>query len=139
MLLIQGVDGRHILVAEREVEEVYVLNHALTVRALGYDNYAALHAVLERNLAGAFAVLCANLIEERMLYQLADALLGQRTPGLMPDVILFHPAVQLMLLEEHVGFNLLDHRRDLIEQRQINETLRRSVADAYRAKAASFS
>lgn len=138
MLLIEGVDGRHILVTEREVKQVYVLNHTLTVRAFRYDNYTALHAVLECDLAGALAVFCANLVEKRMLYQLADTLLSQRPPSFMLDVVLFHPTVQLMLLEEHVGFNLLNHRRNFIEQRQINETLRRSVADAYCAKTAFF-
>ena len=126
---VEGCDGLHIVVAEREVEDVEVLGHALDVDRLRYDDDAPLNQPAECHLGHALAVLMADGLEHGVGEE-AVASFGKRPPRHDAAAESVHVLAGFGLLVEYVGLDLIHHRRNLDVARQVDEVVGIEVAHA---------
>lgn len=129
LLFIESGNSVHILVGKGKTEHVEIFAHALDVRRLGDDDYAALNVPAEHYLRHRFAVFCGNLFKHGAGEKSAPSL-AERRPGLVRDAVLFHPFVRNLLLIVRVRFDLVDHRLYACETAQVDEPVGIEVGNA---------
>ena len=99
---IERGDGGHILVGEREVEDVDILPHPFDMGRFGNDNYAALDKPAQGDLSYAFAVFAADSGQQRIRKETV-ATFGERSPRHDARTELLHDFLRLGLLVEYVS------------------------------------
>ena len=79
---VEGGDRCHIFIREREVENIDILYHSLSVCGLRQHNNTALNIPAEHDLCGGLAIFFADIYERFILKQTASAHASHCTPYL---------------------------------------------------------
>ena len=74
LALVQLPDGLHIPIVERKVEHIQILLHPPPVGGLGDHHHVRLDQEAQRDLRGGLAVLCADLVENRIGEEIVPSL-----------------------------------------------------------------
>lgn len=123
-------DGGHLVVAQREVEDVEVLLHALAVRALGGADHAALQQPTQHDLGDRLAVRLSDTGEDLVAEEVVSSLRKGR-PALHGHVFAGHVLLRRTLLEEHVALHLVHGGGDAVERDEIREVIGVEVRRPY--------
>ena len=99
-------DGDHLVVAQREVEDVEVLFHAIAVRALRDTDHTALQQPAQHDLGDRLAVRLADASEDLVAEEVVSAL-RKGCPALHGYLLAGHILLCVALLEEHVALDLV--------------------------------
>jgi hypothetical protein len=126
---IERGDDCHILLGEREIEDIDILPHPFDVGRFGNDNYAALDKPTQGDLGYAFAVFLSDLGQQR-IREKTVATLGERPPRHDLRAELLHDPLRLDLLVEHMRFHLIDRRNDLHVAGQVDEVVGIEIRNA---------
>ena len=115
---VQNRHAAHLFVAEREVEDVQVLRHALLAHALGDDYHAALVEPPQDYLPRGLAVAVGYGLDGGVA-EYASLALGEGCPGLMLYALLAQEGVGRALLEEGMRLKLVHHRLHRVVQEEV--------------------
>ena len=102
------------------------------MRRLGNHDDTEVEEVAQRHLAHGLAVLLANLGEQRVLEEVVGAL-GERAPRHVRYAKVLHVLMRVVLLPEHMGLDLVDHRHHLGERADVEQARGVEVGNADRA------
>ena len=103
---VEGGDRCHIFIREREVENVDILYHTISVCGLRQHNNTALNIPAEHDLSSGLAIFFADIYERFILEQTASALTEGR-PRLTLYAVLVHVLLGDLLLIEDMSFHLI--------------------------------
>ena len=113
---------------EAEIEDVQVLCHALPMRALGDGDDATLSEPSQGYLCGSLAILVTDFSQHRMGKQIV-APLAERSPCHLHRTKLCQPWQDFVLLREHIGLQLIDHRLDIGLQGEVHKSASLKIGD----------
>ena len=119
---VERSNGDHLVVAQREVEDVEVLLHAIAVRALRDADHTALQQPAQHDLGDRLAVRLADASEDLVAEEAVSALRKGR-PALHGHLLAGHVLLRLALLEEHVALDLVHGGRDAVERDEVCEVI----------------
>ena len=122
-------DSRHILVGEREVENLDVLSHPFDVCRFGNNYHATLDEPAQGYLCHALAVFHADF-SQLHIGKKTVATLCEWSPRHDVRAEFLHDFLRFSLLVEHMGFYLIDSRNDLHVAGNVDEVVRVEVAHA---------
>ena len=106
--LVEGVDLGHVLVGQREVEQVDVLSDVRwCLRARDHD-VSLLDMPAQQHLGGGLAVLLGEFLDEGLGHDRVIAASAQRVPRLQRNVMLCQERLELRLREVGVALDLVD-------------------------------
>ena len=126
---IEGIDGRHLLGGQLEVEHVEILGHAGRRDRLRDHRAAMLHAPAQHDLRCRLAVRLGDFEDRRVLQRafVAAAIKGDAAdgrPGLGQDAMLSVQAFEFGLLEIGMQLDLVDRGHHLDRSQQVFEVMR---------------
>lgn len=131
LFFIQRRDLVHIFFRQCEIKYVEIFHHAFVMGGFRDHDDAALNEPAQHDLSGALAVLHPDF-SDRCVFEQASAAFSEGRPGFLQDIIFFHDFMGGLLLIEHMGFHLIDHRLDAGEQCEIDKSVRIEVRYADR-------
>ena len=106
--LVEGIDLGHVLVGQREIEQVDVLSDVRwRLRARDHD-VSLLDMPAQQHLGGGLAVLLGEFLDEGLGHDRVVAASAQRIPRLQCDVVLLQERLELRLWEVGVALDLVD-------------------------------
>jgi len=105
IVFLQGVDGRHILLRQIEIERVEVGLDARSRHGFGQNDISARRAPVDEDLGGCLAEAFSDLANARVVELVAAC---ERRVGLDLDVVFFTEGHEVFALAKGVDFNLVD-------------------------------
>ena len=113
-----------------EIEDVEVFLHAFLVCALGNGDDAALRQPAQSHLCHRFVVVLRQFAQHFVVEELSVAL-RERRPRHDARVELVEQPLHLTLLRQHVGFQLIHGRKNLVVHGQVGEASAAEIAHAH--------
>ena len=111
--LVEGIDLSHVLVREREIEQVDVVRDVRRrLRARDHD-VSLLDVPAQQHLGGGLAVLLGEGLDEGLGHDRVVAASAERVPRLRRDVVLIEEFLELLLREVGVALDLVDRGDNL--------------------------
>src|SRR4051794_38085986 len=124
---LERTDGVHVFAPELEVEDVEVLGHPLLAHRLRDRHDASLREPPQDHLSHGLPVLPADRLQHVVPEDVVLAF-RERPPRLHLDAVLPQELLRLDLLVEGVRLDLIDRRRHLVVEDQVNDTVGVEVA-----------
>ena len=111
--LVEGIDLSHVLVRQREIEEVDVVRDVRGRLRTRDDDVSLLDVPAQQHLGGGLAVLLGEGLDEGFGHDRVVAAPAQREPRLQRDVVLPQERLELGLREVGVALDLVDRGDNL--------------------------
>ena len=111
--LVEGIDLSHVLVRQREIEEVDVVRDVRGRLRTRDDDVPLLDVPTQQHLGGGLAVLLGDALDDGFGHDRIVAASAQRVPRLQCDVVLREEHLELRLREVGVALDLVDGGDDL--------------------------
>ena len=137
VVLVQLGNLSHLVIAQREVEDVKVLRHTLLVARLRNSHDTALGEPAEGNLSSTLTIFRSDGSQRLALHDAVNTLSAKRSPRHHLRAKLSMNRFDVCLLDERVALQLVHHRLQLYVVCEVEETACLEVAHADGAHLAS--
>lgn len=128
--LVEGIDLSHVLVRQREIEEVDVVRDVRGRLRTRDDDVPLLDVPTQQHLGGGLAVLLGDALDDGFGHDRIVAASAQRVPRLQCDVVLREEHLELRLREVGVALDLDKRGLDLGLAEETSEFLNGEVRNA---------
>ena len=110
--LVEGIDLGHVLVGQREIEQVDVLSDVRRRLRSRNDDVSLLNMPAQQYLGGGLTVLLGEALDDGLAHDRVVAAPAERVPRLQRDVVIVEERLEFHLREVGVALDLVDRGDD---------------------------